>query len=99
MKLLIRLVRIEKFGIGFKEDEYDTNFPIGLRIPMVERCGCPFFVVNEFLYQSFSTEIAIQYDLLQDYRSASSKLAKQLRRSINALRGCLRGSGEFSNPS
>jgi len=61
---------------------------------MVERCGCPFFVVNEFLYQSFSTGFAIQYDLLKDYRSASSKLAKQLRQSINALRGCLRGSGD-----
>ena len=57
---------------------------------MVERCGCPFFVVNEFLYQSFISGIAVQYDALKDYRSANSKLAKQLRRSINALRGCLR---------
>jgi hypothetical protein len=85
-----RLVRIGKFGIGF-EDEVYTNFPIGLRVPMVERCGCPFFVVNEFLFQSFISGIAVQYDALKDYRSANSKLAKQLRRSINALRGCLRG--------
>jgi hypothetical protein len=69
-----RLVRIGKFGIGFKEDEDYTNFPIGLRIPVVERCGCPFFVVNEFLYQSFISGIAVQYDALKDYRSPIANL-------------------------
>ena len=58
---------------------------------MVERCSCPFFVVNEFLYQSFSSGLDIKYFLLHDYRLASSKLAKESRRSIDALKDCLDG--------
>lgn len=85
-----QLVQIGKFRTGFKEDY--TNFPINnFYIPMVERCGCPFFVVNEFLYQCFSSGIDIKYFLLNDYRLATSKLAKELRRSIDALRGSLDG--------
>ena len=86
-----QLVRIGKFRTGFREGDY-TKFPINnFHIPNVERCSCPFFVVNEFLYQSFSSGIDIKYFLLDDYRLASSKLAKELRRSIDALRGCLEG--------
>jgi hypothetical protein len=85
-----QLLRIGKFRTGFKEDY--TNFAINFFTPIIERCGCPFFVVNEFLYHGFISGTDTQYVLLKDYRSINSKLAKELKRSINAIRGCLRGS-------
>lgn len=91
MKLLVNWYELENVGLDLREGDY-ANFPINNSyIPMVERCSCPFFVVNEFLYQGFSSGLDIKYFLLHDYRLASSKLAKELRRSIDALKDCLDG--------